>query len=61
MELNLQMLTDKIEKIRDILHSLISCNNKLTDEHVVECSQQLDNLLTEYENCIKSVFPKGAA
>jgi hypothetical protein len=61
MELNIQMLTEKIEKIRDILHGLIGGSNKLTDTAVVDCSQQLDNLLTEYEICIKSVYPKDAA
>lgn len=61
MELNIQMLTEKIEKIRDILHGLINGSNKLTDKAVVDCSQQLDNLLTEYEICINSVYPKDAA
>lgn len=61
MELNLQLLTEKIEKIRGVLYNLINGNHKLTDRLIVDCSQQLDNLLTEYEICKKSVYPNDAA
>jgi hypothetical protein len=41
-------LTKNIEYLREQLYILISYK-ELTDTKVVECSQKLDNLLTEYE------------
>lgn len=46
--INTTNLTNKIEYLREQLHLLISFKD-LTDIKVVECSQKLDNLLTEYE------------
>ncbi|MCM8710343.1 aspartyl-phosphate phosphatase Spo0E family protein [Clostridium sp. SYSU_GA19001] len=61
MEVNLQILTEKIEKLRILLYNLINSNKQLTDKSVVDCSQQLDKLLSEYENYKKNVNPKDAA
>ena len=60
MELNLLLLAEKIEKLRSLLHNLIGSNKQLTDLSVVDCSQQLDTLLTEYEKYKKSM-PSDAA
>lgn len=61
MELNLQILIERIEKLRILLYNLINSNKQLTDKSVIDCSQQLDKLLSEYENCKKSIKPKDAA
>lgn len=60
MELNLKCLSDKIEYAREILSGLVS-NKSLTDNEVVKCSQQLDNLLTEFEYIKAFCIPKDAA
>lgn len=60
MELKLQMLSEKIEKLRTYLHSLIN-SKQLTDKSVVSCSQQLDELLTEYEVCRKNISSRDVA
>ncbi|WP_164509060.1 aspartyl-phosphate phosphatase Spo0E family protein [Clostridium rectalis] len=46
--MNSSNLLFKIESLRSYLHSLVAHNN-LTDLKVVDCSQKLDKLLTEYE------------
>ena len=51
---NMKNLKEKIEYLRGCLIHLISHNN-LTDDSVVNCSQRLDKLLTEYEKCKKSI------
>jgi hypothetical protein len=61
MDLNIQTLIDKIDKLRNLLYSLITINKQLTDKSVVDCSQQLDMLLTEYEAYKKSSIPSDAA
>lgn len=61
MELKLQMLTEKIEKLRKMLHMKIINNKELTDKSVVDCSQQLDKLLIEYESCKKNISSGDAA
>lgn len=48
MNFELAVLILKIEHYRNALYSLISSNN-LTDPNVVLCSQELDKLLTRYE------------
>jgi len=60
MEFTLETLKEKIELIREILVKLISSKD-LTDKSVVNCSQELDNLLTEYEKLKKKYFPNDAA
>jgi hypothetical protein len=60
MEINLLLLAEKIEKLRSLLHNLIGSNKQLTDGTVVDCSQQLDTLLTEYEK-YKRTVPGDAA
>ncbi|SKA72819.1 Spo0E like sporulation regulatory protein [Clostridium sp. USBA 49] len=55
MELQIQILSKKIDNLRSILYGLISSNN-LTDKSVVKCSQQLDKLLVEYEICKKNYY-----
>lgn len=44
-------LEDKIETLRDILYSSLQ-NKELTDVYVVNCSQELDRLLLQYEQKI---------
>lgn len=61
MELKIETLIEKIEILRNALYSLIINNRQLTDKSVVDCSQQLDVLLTEYEIYKKNVLPKDAA
>lgn len=61
MELNIQMLLEKIEKLRNLLYILISSNKQLTDTTIVDCSQQLDKLLSEYEKYKKDLKPRDAA
>jgi hypothetical protein len=46
--INKNNLTNNIETLREQLYSLLTLRG-LTDTIVVECSQKLDNLLTEYE------------
>lgn len=55
MELNLKLLSLKIEDVRSLLYSLVS-NKQLTDKSVVACSQELDKLLVEYERCSKKSY-----
>lgn len=61
MELNIVMLIEKIEKLRSSLYNLIINDRQLTDKSVVDCSQQLDKLLSEYEKHIKRISPSDAA
>lgn len=56
----LDNLCEKIEHLRSSLMLLISYHN-LTDEPVIDCSQELDKLLTEYETFKKKYFSKDAA
>lgn len=60
MDFTLEALKEKIEFIRESLLKLISYN-ELTDTSVVNCSQELDNLLTEYEMLKKKYHPNDAA
>lgn len=61
MEYKLQILIDNIEKLRNLLYNLLTSNNGLTDENVVDCSQQLDRLLVEYEKYRNNTSPRDAA
>lgn len=60
MELKLKYLRKKIERLRKKLNKLVVSHRRLTDKPVVECSQQLDKLLTQYESCKKSSSRKAA-
>lgn len=60
MEVKLKYLIRKIEKLRKQLNRLVVSNKKLTDKPVVECSQKLDKLLTQYESCRKNINRKAA-
>lgn len=60
LKLKLQILIENIEKLRNLLYSLAS-NKRLTDQSVVDCSQQLDKLLIEYEKCRKKLTSGDAA
>jgi hypothetical protein len=61
MELNLLVLIERIEKLRTLLYILINSNRKLTDKTIVDCSQQLDILLSEYEKHKRTILPRDAA
>lgn len=61
MELNICLLIEKIEKLRISLYNLINSNKLLTDKTVVDCSQELDKLLSEYERCKNNIPPSDAA
>lgn len=61
MELKISVLVENIEKLRNLLYGLICTNYQLTDSTVVDCSQQLDMLLTEYEKYKNDLMPKDAA
>jgi hypothetical protein len=61
MEINISLLAEKIEKLRALLHNLINSNKQLTDKRVVDCSQELDILLSEYESYKKKLPPSDAA
>lgn len=50
-------LENKIESLREKLHSLIR-DKELTDNEVVFCSQELDSLLVQYEKNIFEIFSK---
>jgi len=60
MDFTLEPLKEKIEFIREALLKLISYK-ELTDNSVVNCSQELDGLLTEYEKLKKKYPPNDAA
>jgi len=60
MDFTLEALKEKIEFIREVLLKLISYK-ELTDNSVVNCSQELDTLLTEYEKLKKKYPPIDAA
>ena len=60
MEFKLKYLSKKIEKLRKKLNRLVVSHRRLTDKPVVECSQQLDKLLTQYERCKKKSSRKAA-
>lgn len=61
MEINISILTEKIEKLRTMLYNLINSNKQLTDNKIVDCSQELDKLLSEYESCKKNLSSNDAA
>lgn len=61
MELNISVLIEKIEKLRISLYNLIGSNKHLTDKAVVDCSQELDKLLAEYEKCKSNIKSHDAA
>lgn len=61
MEYKLQILIDNIEKLRNLLYNLLTSNKRLTDENIVDCSQQLDKLLVEYEKYRNNTSPGDAA
>lgn len=48
----IQEITQKIEELRTLMHSLINESEKLTDEELVAVSQKLDKLLNEYNKVI---------
>lgn len=60
MEIKLQILIENIEKLRHLLNNLTS-HEHLTDKNVVDCSQQLDKLLVEYEKCRRNLSSGDAA
>lgn len=60
MEHKLQILLENIEKLRNLLYNLLTSNKRLTDKSVVDCSQQLDKLLVEYEK-YRNNTPSGDA
>lgn len=53
MELNIVKIIKKIDKLRKKLNNLVDSDRQLTDKKVVDCSQKLDKLLTEYEKIKK--------
>lgn len=61
MEHKLQILLENIEKLRNLLYNLLTSNKSLTDKSVVDCSQQLDRLLVEYEKYRKNTTSGDAA
>jgi hypothetical protein len=61
MELKILVLVEKIEKLRISLYNLIGSNSQLTDKTVVDCSQELDKLLSEYEKCKNNITSGDAA
>ncbi|MCM0648472.1 aspartyl-phosphate phosphatase Spo0E family protein [Clostridium swellfunianum] len=61
MELNMLLLREKIERLRNLLYNLIGSNKQLTDKTIVDCSQELDKLLTEYERHKNNISPQDAA
>jgi plasmid maintenance system antidote protein VapI len=61
MEIKISLLAEKIEKLRNILYNLINSNRQLTDKTIVDCSQELDILITEYESFKKQYHPNDAA
>jgi len=60
MDFTLEALKERIEFIREYLLKLISYK-ELTDNLVVNCSQELDILLTEYEKLKRKYPPNDAA
>lgn len=61
MELNIVKIIKKIDKLRKKLNNLVDSDRQLTDKKVVDCSQKLDKLLTEYEKIKKELESKDAA
>ncbi len=61
MELKILILNQKIETLRILLYNLIGSSKQLTDKTVVDCSQELDRLLSEYERCRINITPGDAA
>jgi|GEM_PF-2801084 len=61
MELNIVKIIKKIDKLRKKLNNLVDSDRQLTDKKVVDCSQKLDKLLTEYEKIKKELKSKDAA
>ncbi|MBL4935241.1 aspartyl-phosphate phosphatase Spo0E family protein [Clostridium sp. YIM B02515] len=61
MELNIVLIIKKIDKLRKKLNNLVDSDRQLTDKKVVDCSQKLDKLLTEYEKIKKELKAKDAA
>lgn len=60
MDAKIKLLSKQIELSRELLYSMIS-TKKLTDDCVVNCSQLLDNLLSEYHEYEKCVYFRKAA
>lgn len=60
MDVKIESLRRRIEYLRELLYIMIS-NKELTDESVVNCSQLLDNLLWEYEECTQYIRMKQTA
>ena len=48
----LKEITQKIEKLRDLMHQLMNEKESLTDPKLVVISQKLDDLLNEYDKLI---------
>lgn len=48
----LKGITQKIEKLRDLMHQLMNEKESLTDPQLVVLSQKLDDLLNEYDKLI---------
>ena len=61
MEFNILVLVEKIEGLRVSLYNLIGSNKQLTDKSVVDCSQELDKLLSEYERYKDNITSGDAA
>jgi len=63
MNLTLYLLKIKIEDCRDTLLELLSLNDP-TYPNVINCSQELDELLVKYENIIikgkKLIYKKAS-
>lgn len=60
MEVKIESLRRRIEFARELLYIMIS-DRELTDDSVVNCSQLLDNLLWEYEECMQYIRMKKIA
>ena len=58
MNIKLQIITKELESLRTILHFLLDFK-KPTDKMVVSCSQQLDEIIVEYQK-IKATSEKVA-
>ncbi|WP_027633768.1 aspartyl-phosphate phosphatase Spo0E family protein [Clostridium hydrogeniformans] len=48
----IQEITQKIEELRNLMHCLMNESHKLTDVELVTLSQELDELLNEYNRLL---------
>lgn len=49
--MNVNKLSENIDLLRTLLYSLLSKKSP-TDKHVVNCSQELDKLIVEYQKIL---------